>query len=86
MKGNETESKFIIIKINKLQKKIGTEEKRDKKSCKIVNKMEIVSTFLSIITLNVIEFTFISKSKDKEWLKHFFKKQNSTVLYSNLLK
>ena len=49
--------------------------------------MAIVSTFLSIITLNVTEFTFISKSKDKEWLKQiFFKEQNSAVLYSNLLK
>ena len=66
MKGNETESKLIIIKINKLQKKIGREENRDKKSYEIVNKMAIVSTFLSIITLNVIEFTFISESKDKE--------------------
>ena len=46
--------------------------------------MEMVSTFLSIITLNVIEFTFISKSKDKEWLKQIFLKSKIQLYYTQI--
>ena len=48
MKGNETESKLIIIKINKLQKKIGREENRDKKSHKIDSKQNGNSKYFLI--------------------------------------
>ena len=45
--------------------------------------MAIVSTFLSI-TLNVTEFTFISKSKDKEWLKQIFLKSKIQLYYTQI--
>lgn len=49
---------------------------------KIINKMAVVSHYLSIITLNEMDETHQSKDRMAEWIKKF---PNSMLAVRNLL-